>query len=147
VDAPEVRYAKSGDVNVAQGVIGDGPFDIVFVSGWVLSNLEVAGEGSAADFYREMSSFCRLILFDKRGTGLSDRVHGVPDLETRMDDVRAVMDAAGSRRAALMGFSEGGPMSILFAATYPERTAALFLYGIGATFFAIDPDSATAQSR
>jgi class 3 adenylate cyclase/pimeloyl-ACP methyl ester carboxylesterase len=146
VDAPEVRYAKSGDVNVAYGVIGDGPFDVVFVSGWVLSNLEVAGEGSAADFYREMSSFCRLILFDKRGTGLSDKVHGVPDLETRMDDVRAVMDAAGSRRAALMGFSEGGPMSILFAATYPERTAALVLYGSGATAVRAD-DYPWALSR
>jgi class 3 adenylate cyclase len=94
----------------------------------------VGWDGSAADFYRGMSSFCRLILFDKRGTGLSDKIAGVPDLETRMDDVRAVMDAAGSRRAAVMGFSEGGPMSILFAATHPERTAALILYGTLATF-------------
>jgi pimeloyl-ACP methyl ester carboxylesterase/class 3 adenylate cyclase len=134
VEAPEVRYARSGDVNVAYSVVGDGPFDVVFVSGWVLSNLEVGWEGSAAEFYKGISSFSRLILFDKRGTGLSDRVSGAPDLETRMDDVRAVMDAAGSRRAAVMGFSEGGPLATLFAATYPERTAALVLYGSGATF-------------
>ena len=82
-----------------------------------------------ARYYRRLASFCRLIIFDKRGTGLSDRVSGIADLETRMDDVRAVMDAAGSERAALIGASEGGPMSILFAATYPERTRALVVYG------------------
>lgn len=131
---PEIRYAKSGDVSIAYSVVGDGPFDVVFVSGWVLSNLEVAWEGSAAEFYQGISSFCRLILFDKRGTGLSDRVSGLPDFETRMDDVRAVMDAAGSRRAAVMGFSEGGPLAILFAASHPERTAALVLYGTLATW-------------
>jgi class 3 adenylate cyclase/pimeloyl-ACP methyl ester carboxylesterase len=149
VDAPEVRYAKSGDVNVAYAVMGNGPFDVVFVSGWVLSNLEVAHEGSAVDFYTGISSFCRLILFDKRGTGLSDRVHGVPDLETRMDDVRAVMDAVGSRRAALMGFSEGGPLAILFAASHPERTAALVLYGTLATFTRKEdyPWAPTAEER
>ena len=87
-----------------------GPFDVVFVSGWVISNLEVAWEGSAGRFYEEMGSFCRLIIFDKRGTGLSDRITGIPDLQTRMDDVRAVMDAVGSTRAAMLGFSEGGPM-------------------------------------
>jgi pimeloyl-ACP methyl ester carboxylesterase len=134
VGPPEIRYAKSGDVNIAYSTMGDGPFDVVFVSGWVLSNLEVGWEGSAAEFYEAISSFCRLILFDKRGTGLSDRVSGMPDLETRMDDVRAVMDAAGSRRAAVMGFSEGGPLAILFAATHPERTAALVLYGTLATW-------------
>jgi pimeloyl-ACP methyl ester carboxylesterase/class 3 adenylate cyclase len=134
VEAPEVRYARSGNINIAYSVVGDGPFDVVFVSGWVLSNLEVGWEGSAADFYTGISSFSRLILFDKRGTGLSDRVSGLPDLEARMDDVRAVMDAAGSRRAAVMGFSEGGPLATLFAATYPERTAALVLYGSGASF-------------
>ena len=131
---PDIRYAKSGDVNIAYSTVGDGPFDVVFVSGWVLSNLEVGWEGSAAEFYEAISSFCRLILFDKRGTGLSDRISGIPDLETRMDDVRAVMDAAGSRRAAVMGFSEGGPLAILFAATHPERTAALVLYGTLATW-------------
>jgi pimeloyl-ACP methyl ester carboxylesterase len=134
VGPPEIRYAKSGDVNIAYSVVGDGPFDVVFVSGWVLSNLEVGWEGSAAEFYNGISSFCRLILFDRRGTGLSDRVSGMPDFETRMDDVRAVMDAAGSRRAAVMGFSEGGPLAILFAASHPERTAALVLYGTIATW-------------
>jgi pimeloyl-ACP methyl ester carboxylesterase/class 3 adenylate cyclase len=129
VEAPEVRYAQSGDVNIAYSVVGDGPFDVVFIAGWVISALELAREGPPAEFYRRMASFCRLILFDKRGTGLSDRVTGIPDLETRMDDVRAVMDAAGSKRAAVMGFSEGGPMTALFAATYPERTAAAVLYG------------------
>jgi len=129
VDRPAISYAKSGDVSIAYSVIGDGPMDIVFVSGWVLSNLDVAWEGTAGDFYRGISSFARLILFDKRGTGMSDRASGIPDLETRMDDIRAVMGAIGSERAAIMGFSEGGPMSLLFAATYPERTAALVLYG------------------
>src|SRR4029077_14622288 len=80
-------------------------------------------------FMGRIASFCRLVIFDKRGTGLSDRVAGIPDLETRMDDVRAVMDAAGAERAALVGASEGGPMSVLFAATYPERTRALVVYG------------------
>jgi class 3 adenylate cyclase/pimeloyl-ACP methyl ester carboxylesterase len=149
VGPPEIRYARSGDVNIAYTVVGDGPFDVVFVSGWVISNLEVGWEGSPAEFYEGMSSFCRLILFDKRGTGLSDRIAGVPDLETRMDDVRAVMDAAGSRRAAVMGFSEGGPMAILFSATYPERTAALILYGTLATFTRADdyPWSPTREER
>ncbi len=129
MEPPEVRYTKSGDVNIAYAVVGDGPFDVVFVSGWILSNLEVAWDGSAAEFYVRMASFCRLILFDKRGTGLSDRTTGIPDLETRMDDIRAVMDAVGSKRAAIVGVSEGGPMSALFAATYPERTAALVMIG------------------
>jgi class 3 adenylate cyclase/pimeloyl-ACP methyl ester carboxylesterase len=129
VEAPEVRYASSGDVNIAYSVVGDGPFDVVFISGWVISALELAWEGPPAEFYERMASFCRLILFDKRGTGLSDRVTGIPDLETRMDDVRAVMDAVGSKRAAIVGVSEGGPMTALFAATYPERTAAAVLYG------------------
>jgi pimeloyl-ACP methyl ester carboxylesterase len=134
VEAPDVRYARSGDVNIAYSVVGDSPFDLVFVAGWVLSCLEVAWEGAPAEFFERLSSFCRLILFDKRGTGLSDRVTGIPDLETRMDDVRAVMDAVGSKRAAIMGFSEGGPMTLLFAATYPERAAATVLYGTGASY-------------
>jgi class 3 adenylate cyclase/predicted alpha/beta hydrolase len=133
VQPHEIRYARSGDVNVAYTTVGDGPFDVVFVSGWVLSNLEVAWEGIPAQFYERMSSFCRLILFDKRGTGISDRIAGVPDMQTRMDDVRAVMDAVGSRRAAVLGFSEGGPLATLFAASHPERTAALVLYGTYAT--------------
>ena len=128
VEAPEVRYAQSRDVNIAYSVVGEGPFDVVFIAGWVISALEIAWEGPPAEFFREMASFCRLILFDKRGTGLSDRVTGIPDLETRMDDVRAVMDAAGSQRAAIVGVSEGGPMTALFAATYPERVAAAVFY-------------------
>ena len=129
MDAPDVRYAQSGDVNIAYSVVGDGPFDVVFIAGWVISALEIAWEGPPARFYERMAAFCRLILFDKRGTGLSDRVSGLPDLETRMDDVRAVMDAVGSKRAAIVGVSEGGPLTALFAATYPERIAAAVLYG------------------
>jgi len=106
VEAPEVRYAQSGDVNIAYSVVGGGPFDVVFIAGWVISTLELAWEGPPAEFYDRMSSFCRLILFDKRGTGLSDRVTGIPDLQTRMDDARAVMDAVGSERAAIVGVSE-----------------------------------------
>jgi class 3 adenylate cyclase/pimeloyl-ACP methyl ester carboxylesterase len=138
VESPEIRYARSGDVHIAYGVVGDGPIDVVFVSGWVVSNFGTPWEGSAADFFREVSSFARLILFDKRGIGMSDRTPGIPDLETRMDDIRAVMDAAGSRRAAIVGFSEGGPMSMLFAATYPERTAALVLYSTPVSWLRTD---------
>jgi pimeloyl-ACP methyl ester carboxylesterase len=128
---PPTHYARSGDVNIAYQVIGDGPLDLVFVMGWV-SHLEYFWtEPSFARFLRRLSSFARLILFDKRGTGLSDRVplDGLPTLEQRMDDVRAVMDAAGSKRAALCGVSEGGAMAALFAATHPERTAALVMIG------------------
>jgi pimeloyl-ACP methyl ester carboxylesterase len=127
VDRAETRYARSGDVNIAYQVVGNGPFDLVFVPGFV-THLELAwtlpGFGS---FLEALASFSRLIKFDKRGTGMSDPVAGAPTLETRMDDVRAVMDAAGSRRAALFGVSDGASMSVLFAATYPERTAALVL--------------------
>ncbi|HXG77627.1 MAG TPA: alpha/beta fold hydrolase [Gaiellaceae bacterium] len=124
-----VRYARSGDVNIAYQVTGDGPFDLVLVPGF-FSHLEIDWEHPVhARFLERLGSFARLIRFDKRGTGLSDRGVGLPDFETRMDDVRAVMDAAGSERAALFGYSEGGPMSVLFAATYPERTRALVLYG------------------
>ena len=128
---PETRYAKSGDVHIAYQVVGEGPIDLVFVPGWI-THLELAWEDPLeAAFLRRLASFSRLIVFDKRGTGLSDRVpvNELPILEERMDDVRAVMDAAGSERAALLGVSEGGPLSSLFAATYPERTAALVLYG------------------
>jgi class 3 adenylate cyclase len=126
--ASETRYAKSGDLSIAYQVTGSGPFDLVFVPGFV-SNLDVQPEMPGwAQFFSRLSSFSRLIRFDKRGTGLSDRVAGIANLEDRMDDVRAVMDAVGSERAALLGVSEGGPMSILFAATYPERVSALVLY-------------------
>jgi len=125
----DVQYARSGDVNIAYQVVGDGPFDLVLVSGFV-SHLEIDWEDRQSErFLERLASFSRLIRFDKRGTGLSDRPGGLPDLETRMDDVRAVMDAAGSERAAIFGYSEGGPMSVLFAATYPARTRALVLYG------------------
>jgi pimeloyl-ACP methyl ester carboxylesterase len=126
---PKTQYAKSGDIHVAYQVTGSGPLDLVFVPGFV-SHLEYQWEHPwSAQFFERLGSFSRLIRFDKRGTGLSDRVGGIPTLEERMDDVRAVMDAVGSERAALFGASEGGPMSVLFAATYPERTSALVLYG------------------
>src|SRR6266576_2541383 len=128
---PETLYARSGDVNIAYQVIGDGPIDLVYVMGWV-SNLEAFWqEPSVARFFYRLASFSRVILFDKRGTGLSDRVpiDRLPTIEQRMDDVRAVMDAAGSERAALFGASEGGVMCMVFAATYPERTSALVVYG------------------
>ena len=124
-----MQYAQSGDVHVAYQVVGEGDLDLVLVQGFA-SNLDLEWEYPAvARFLRGLASFSRLIRFDKRGLGLSDRnVEPVP-LEERMDDVRAVMDAVGSERAVLMGISEGAPMSILFAATYPERTQALVLYG------------------
>ncbi len=126
---PETRYAKSGDVSIAYQVLGSGSLDLIYVMGWV-SNVEYFWqEPSMNRFLRQLSSFSRLILFDKRGTGLSDKVVNLPTLEQRMDDVRAVMDAVGSEKAALFGVSEGGPMSVLFAATYPERTRALIMYG------------------
>ena len=125
----EVRYARSGDVNIAYRVWGDGPFDVVLVPGST-SHVDFVTEVPGFRAILEaMASFSRLIFFDKRGTGLSDPVDAGTPLEVRMDDVRAVMDAAGSQRAAVMGISEGGPMSILFAATYPERAWALVLYG------------------
>jgi class 3 adenylate cyclase/pimeloyl-ACP methyl ester carboxylesterase len=125
VKVPDVQYAKSGDVNIAYQVSGDGPFDLVFVPGYV-THLELHWSiPSFAPFLERLSSFSRLIRFDKRGTGMSDGVSGAPTLETRMDDLRVVMDAVGSRRAAFYGLSEGAAMSLLFAATYPERAAAL----------------------
>ncbi len=122
---PETRYARSGDVHIAYQVAGEGPFDLVFVPGFV-THMELQWKlPGFQDFLTDLAAFCRLIRFDKRGTGMSDPVTGAPTLETRMDDVRAVMDAVGSQRAAFYGLSEGAAMSILFAATYPERTAAL----------------------
>src|SRR5690348_12985604 len=126
VDA-ETRYALSGDVHIAYQVTGDGPFDLLFVPGFVTHmELQWKMPGFGA-FLEKLGSFARLIRFDKRGTGMSDPVSGAPSLETRMDDVRAVMEAAGSRRAAFYGLSEGAAMSILFAATYPERVGALIV--------------------
>jgi class 3 adenylate cyclase len=129
--SPETKYAKSGDIHIAYQVIGEGTLDLVFAPGWI-THVELAWEDPAeARFLRQLSSFARVIVFDKRGVGLSDRVpaNQLPILEERADDVRAVLDAAGSGRAALFGVSEGGAMSALFAATYPERTVALILHG------------------
>ena len=126
---PETRYARSKDGHVAYQVIGDAPLDLVFISGWI-SNVEVMWEeASAARFLRRLGTFSRLLYFDKRGSGVSDPVPlaALPTLEEWMDDVRTVMDAAGSKRAALVGHGEGGPMAMLFAATYPERASALIL--------------------
>lgn len=126
---PVTKYAKSGEVNIAYQVVGGGPRDLILVPGW-LSNIEVLWEEPVvARFLDRLASFSRLILFDKRGTGLSDRLCELPNLETRMDDVRAVMDAIGSERAALCGYSEGGVMCALFAATYPTRTSTLIMIG------------------
>ena len=125
---PETKYARNGDVSIAYQVVGDGPRDLVLVPGWV-ANLDVFwDEPRAVRFFERLASFCRLILFDKRGTGLSDRTE-IATLEVRMDDVRAVMDAARSVRATLLGYSEGGPMCMLFAATHPDRTAGLITIG------------------
>jgi len=126
---PTTHYAKSGGVNIAYQTVGSGPRDLVLVPGWV-SNLDVFWEEPGlARMLTRLASFSRLILFDKRGTGLSDRVTDMPSLEVRMDDVRAVMDAAGSEQAALFGYSEGGAMCALFAATYPARASALIMNG------------------
>src|ERR671936_445211 len=125
---PETRYARSGDVNIAYTITGTAPLDLVFIPGFV-SNVELDwGDPLRAAFLGRLASFSRLIMLDKRGTGLSDRMSGVPDLETRMDDIRAVMDAAGSEGGALFGLADGGSLAILFAATYPERVGALVLY-------------------
>src|SRR6266508_5212137 len=118
------HYARSGNVNIAYQAVGDGPLDLVFVHGWV-SHVELAWEEpTLARFLERLASFSRLIIFDKRGTGLSDRVPDaqLPTHEERMDDIRVVMDAAGSEHAAFFGFSEGGNLAALFAAMYPQRT-------------------------
>ena len=126
---PKTKYAKSGRVSIAYQVFGAGPIDLVYVPGWV-SDVELHWDDPPyARFLTRLGAFARVITFDKRGTGLSDRDVGYPALEERMDDVRAVMDAASSQRAVIFGMSEGGSMSMLFAATYPERTRALVLFG------------------
>jgi len=126
---PEVRFARSGEVNIAYQVVGSGPIDLVYIQG-AYTHLEAEWELPAFSRYCErLAEFTRLIMFDKRGLGMSDRVPGATPLEVRMDDIRAVMDAAGSEQAAVMGESEGGPLAILFAAAHPERTRALILQG------------------
>lgn len=126
---PETRYAKSGNVHIAYQVTGDGPVDLVFVHGWISHIEHLWEEPNLARFLNRLASFSRLILLDKRGTGLSDPVplDKLPTLEERMDDLRAVMDAVGSQRAALLGTSEAGALNLLFSATHPDRTAALIL--------------------
>ena len=130
----ETTYAQSGGVSIAYQIAGEGQVDLVFVPGWV-SHVEYAWEEpSLAPFLERMARFSRLIILDRRGTGLSDPVESLPTLEERMDDVRAVMDAAGSKRAFLFGSSESGPLCALFAATYPERTEGLILGATAARF-------------
>lgn len=128
---PQTRYARSGDLSIAYQVVGDGAFDLVLVHGWV-SNIDLQwDEPHLSKFLGRLASFARLITFDKRGTGLSDRVpiKELPSLEERMDDLRAVMDAAGTERPAIFGVSEGGALSLLFAATHPERVRAVMTFG------------------
>src|SRR5262249_16934998 len=127
MEAPETRYALSGDVNIAYQVVGEGPLDFVFIPS-MTHHVELVWENPPQSrFFERLASMGRLLLFDKRGTGRSDRFVAAPTLETRMDDIRAVMDASGSERAALIGLGDGGPLAALFAATYPERTVALVL--------------------
>ncbi len=125
---PKTQYARSGELNIAYQVVGDGPIDLVFTFGWV-SHLDFQWtDPTLTRFLRRLAEFARVIVFDKRGVGLSDPATRMPTLEERMDDIRAVMDAVESERAALLGYSEGGMMAALFAATYPQRTAALVMY-------------------
>ena len=134
---PKVRYARRGNLHIAYTVIGDGPIDVVFVPGFathLTKTLDPEQWATAATWLARIARFARVITFDKIGTGLSDRSIGVPDLDDRMDDVRAVMDAAGSDRAALIGMSDGGPMTMLFAATFPERVHSLTLFATAAAF-------------
>jgi class 3 adenylate cyclase/alpha-beta hydrolase superfamily lysophospholipase len=132
--APVTRYAKSGDVHIAYQVFGSGPIDLVFVPGFISHVENYWDHPDLARWLLRLGSFARVITFDKRGTGLSDPVSEMPSLDLRMDDVRAVMDAAGAQSAALFGVSEGGALSALFAATYPERCQRLILYGAFARF-------------
>jgi pimeloyl-ACP methyl ester carboxylesterase/DNA-binding CsgD family transcriptional regulator len=126
---PTTRYARSGSVSIAYQVVGDGAVDLVLVPGFV-SHVEVAWEEPRlARFLTRLASFSRLIVFDKRGTGMSDPVPNPPSIDERMDDIGAVMDAAGSTRAAIVGISEGGTLSLLFGDAHPERTQAIVLYG------------------
>jgi pimeloyl-ACP methyl ester carboxylesterase len=126
---PETRYAQGPQGNIAYQVVGDGPTDLVVVPGW-MSHVDLLwSDPGWVTFVSQLASFARVILYDKLGTGLSDPVDGVPTLESRVDDLRAVLDAAECERPTLFGYSEGGPISILFAGTYPERVQALVLFG------------------
>src|SRR3982750_3429849 len=126
--APVARYTQSGDYNIAYLVAGEGPLDLVWVPTWISQCEYLWEEPSLAAAFNRITQFCRLIMFDRRGSGLSDPMVRVPTLEEQMDDVPAVMDAAGSERAAVAGLAEGGAMAAMFAATHPERTQALVLY-------------------
>lgn len=147
---PETRYAKSGNVSIAYQVLGDAPIDLVLVPGFV-SHVELAWEEPRlAHFMTRLASFSRLIVFDKRGTGMSDPVPSAPTMEERMDDIRAVMEAAGSPRAAVMGVSEGGTLSLLFSRLHRERARSLILYGswarrLAAPDYPWGPDAATLE--
>jgi pimeloyl-ACP methyl ester carboxylesterase len=138
VQTPETRFAKSGDVNIAYQTIGEGEVDLVFVPGFV-SHIELGwalpGRG---DFLRRLSEFARVIQLDKRGTGMSDRVRDLPTLETRVEDLKAVLDEVGCERAALFGVDAGGSTGVLFATEYPEQTQALVLYGTSARYVRSD---------
>jgi pimeloyl-ACP methyl ester carboxylesterase len=126
---PETRYAKSGDVHIAYQVFGEGPINLV-IAPFFVSNVEhFWDEPDASRWLLRVGSFARVVMFDKRGTGMSDRVAEMPGLDLRMDDLRAVMDAAGMEQAAILGLSEGGSLAALFAASYPNRCRALILYG------------------
>ncbi len=131
---PKTRYAKSGEVHIAYQVFGDGQLDLVFVPGFVSHIENYWDEPGFARFLRRLASFARVIMFDKRGTGLSDRVSELPSMDQRMDDVRAVMDAVNIDSAAVMGISEGGSLACVFAAHHPARCRALVLYGAFASF-------------
>jgi class 3 adenylate cyclase len=131
---PEVRYAKSGDVHIAYQVFGKGPDSLIVVPGFISHVEHIWDSPDQAAWFNHLARRMQVILFDKRGTGLSDRLGQLPDLDVRMDDARAVMDAAGIRRAALMGISEGGSLAALFAASHPDRCSALILYGAFAKF-------------
>jgi len=126
---PVTQYAKSGDVHIAYQAFGEGPINLVLVPGFVSNVEHYWDEPDLARFLNRLGSYARVVTFDKRGTGMSDRVAELPGLDQRMDDLRAVMDAAGMEQAALLGISEGAPLCVLFAATYPDRCRALALYG------------------
>lgn len=146
MDKPRTQFTRAGDVAIAYQVFGDGPVDLVYASGW-LGNVDLMWEHPGyASFLTRLAQRCRVITFDKRGTGMSDRSVGAPTLEERSDDIRAVMDAAGSDKAALFGISEGGNMAVMFAATYPERVQALVLVGCRACR-AWKPDYMIGQRR
>ena len=124
---PKTQYVKCDDLNIAYQVFGDGPIDLVYLQGW-LTNIEYAWESpDYARFLQKLARFSRVIFFDKRGCGMSDRIIGAPTLEERTKDIVAILDAIGSERAAIFGTSEGGAISTMFAATYPERTSHLIL--------------------